>query len=236
MPTPPTRARILVVEDDPDSLRLVTFFLERQGYEVITATDGLAGLQLAERERPALVILDWGLPLMDGLEVCRRLRGRSDVPVLMLTAKDTVADRVEGFETGADDYLVKPFAPEELVVRVAARLRDRRPSPVAAALAYDDLTLDAESHEASRAGRPLKLSPKEFELLRFFLLHPEKVLRRAQLLSEVWGDADAYDANVLDVYVGYLRQKLEVEGAARLIHTKRGVGFYLGRSAEAVRA
>jgi two-component system response regulator MprA len=171
---------------------------------------------------------------MDGLEVCRRLRARSRVPVVMLTAKDTVADRVEGLEMGADDYVVKPFAPEELVARVGARLRALQAEPPPAReLAYADLLLAHDTCEAARGGRPIPLSPKEFELLSFFMRYPEKVLRRSQILAEVWGEA--YEPNVLDVYVSYLRQKLEAGGAPRLIHTKRGIGFYLGTSADSVR-
>lgn len=221
-----TPARVLVVEDDPDSLRLVSFFLTRAGYTVITAKDGATGLHLAEQERPDMVVLDWMLPLMNGLEICKRIRQRSRVPILMLTSKDSIADRVEGLDTGADDYLVKPFAPEELLARVAARLRSTRPD-VTAELVFADLQLSTETHTATRAAKPLALSPKEFDLLRFFMSHPDKVLRRAQILNEVWGNESAYDSNVLDVYVGYLRQKLEAEGLPRLIHTKRGVGFVL---------
>ncbi|MDB5101399.1 MAG: response regulator with CheY-like receiver domain and winged-helix DNA-binding domain [Cyanobacteria bacterium RYN_339] len=226
MPT----AKILVVEDDPDSLRLVSFFLKRAGYEVLEAADGPTALALAEREKPALVILDWQLPMMSGLEVCKRLRAKSDVPIVMLTAKDSVADRVEGLETGADDYVVKPFAPEELVARVAVRLRGASSGGASGSnsLAFSDVTLSADTYQVARGGQPVALSSKEFELLRYFMQHPNKVLRRAQIINEVWGDADAYDPNVLDVYVGYLRSKLEAGGSPRVIHTKRGVGFYLG--------
>jgi two-component system response regulator MprA len=227
-----TGQKILVVEDDPDSLRLVSFFLKRAGYEVVEAGDGPTALTLAERERPNLVILDWGLPMMTGLEVCKRLRAKSPVPIVMLTAKDSVADRVEGLETGADDYVVKPFAPEELVARVAVRLRATAGggATMGGTLAFSDLNLSSDTYTVSRAGQPVALSTKEFELLRYFMQHPNKILRRAQIINEVWGDADAYDPNVLDVYVGYLRNKLEAGGSPRLIHTKRGVGFYLGET------
>jgi DNA-binding response OmpR family regulator len=223
-----TAATVLLVEDDPDALRLASFFLKRAGYEVLTATDGVSGLQLARTANPALVILDWQLPGLTGIEVCRKLRKDSQVPVLMLTSMDSVADRVEGLETGADDYLVKPYAPEELIARVGARLRVRPAAPAPAdALEVGDLRLSLDTHTASRAGKALALSPKEFELLHYLMRHPNKVLRRSQLLSEVWGDPDAYDANVLDVYIGYLRQKLEEGDRPRVIQTKRGVGFYL---------
>jgi DNA-binding response OmpR family regulator len=223
-----TAATVLLVEDDPDALRLASFFLKRAGYEVLTASDGVSGLDLARKANPALVILDWQLPGLTGIDVCRKLRKDSQVPILMLTSMDTVADRVEGLETGADDYLVKPYAPEELIARVAARLRVRPAVPVAASeLEVGDLHLSLDTHTASRAGRPLALSPKEFELLHFFMKHPNKVLRRNQLLAEVWGDPDAYDANVLDVYIGYLRQKLEEGDLPRVLQTKRGVGFFL---------
>lgn len=222
-------AKILIVEDDPDALRLATFFLKRAGYEVLSAEDGVRGLQLAREAEPDLVVLDWLLPGLSGLEVCRKLRRDSQVPVLMLTSLDSVADRVEGLETGADDYLVKPYAPEELVARVGARLRARPQAPAPKTkLAFGDLALDADAFTASRAGRTLALSRTEFELLRCFMQQPAKVLRRAQIMAEVWGDPDGYDANLLDVYLGYLRQKLEEGGLPRVIHTKRGVGFYLG--------
>jgi two-component system response regulator MprA len=224
-------AKILVVEDDPDSLRLVSFFLKRAGYEVLEALDGPTALALAEREKPSLVILDWQLPMMTGLEVCKRLRAKSHVPIVMLTAKDSVADRVEGLETGADDYVVKPFAPEELVARVAVRLRGAAGGgPVGGTLAFADVSLSTDTYQVTRGGQPVALSTKEFELLRYFMQHPNKVLRRTQIINEVWGDADAYDPNVLDVYVGYLRSKLEAGGSPRVIHTKRGVGFYLGET------
>jgi DNA-binding response OmpR family regulator len=223
-----TPLKILVIEDDAETLRLIGFFLKRAGYEVYTATDGIAGLRLARQLQPALVVLDWQLPGLAGIDVCRKLRETSRVPVLMLTSMVTVADRVEGLETGADDYMVKPFAPEELVARVAARLRT---NPAAAApaneLVVGDLVLSVDAHRATRAGRDLELSPKEFELLHYFMKHPNKVLRKSQLLGEVWGDADGYDSNVVSVYVAYLRQKLEQGGLPRLIQTQRGIGFVL---------
>lgn len=221
--------KILVIEDDPDTLRLVGFFLKRADYEVYTATDGPSGLRAARQVQPDLVILDWQLPGLAGIDICRKLRETSRVPILMLTAMGTVADRVEGLETGADDYMVKPFAPEELVARVAARLRVAAmatPTP-SAELVVGDLALSVEAHRATRAGRDLELSPKEFELLHYFMQHPNKVLRRGQLLGEVWGDADGYDPNVVSVYVSYLRTKLEEGGLPRVLHTQRGVGFYL---------
>lgn len=229
MTAPSSSAKILVVEDDPDSCRLTAFLLSRMGYEVITAATGPDGLSLAEREQPDLVILDWLLPLMNGLEVCRRLRQHSQVPILMLTSKASVADRVEGLDTGADDYLIKPYAAEELLARVAARLRGAQTPSLTVA----DVQLSVATHEARRAGRPLSLSPKEFALLHCFLRNPDKVLRRTEILAAVWGNQEAYDGNILDVYVSYLRQKLEENGASRLIHTKRGVGFIFSATAPA---
>jgi len=225
--------RILVVDDDAK----ITSFLRRglvlEGYEVTVANSGAEGLRAAGDHEPDLLILDIMMPGIDGLEVCRRIRAADmPTPILMLTARDTVADRVKGLDCGADDYLVKPFALEELLARVRALLR-RKPGareedePRAVALAYADLTLDTGSREARRGGRPIELTAKEYELLTLFLTHPRQVLTRDMLMEKVWGYDYAGESNVLEVYVGYLRQKLEAGGEPRLIQTVRGVGYVL---------
>ncbi len=217
---------ILVVDDDPRITALLRRGLEYEGFEVAAARDGAQGLALAQAGRPDLVILDVMMPGLDGFEVCRRLRASSDVPILMLTARDEVADRVAGLELGADDYLVKPFAFEELIARVRALLR-RRGAGAAEVLRYSDLQLDVRTREVSRAGEPIRLTAKEFDLLTLFLRHPRQVLARDFIMERVWGYDFSGESNVLEVYVGYLRQKLEAGGRPRLIHTVRGVGYVL---------
>lgn len=223
------RARVLVVEDDARVAASVRRALEYAGYAVRVAEDGPAGVAQALREPPDLVVLDILLPGMDGLAVCRALRAGLRDPgpmVLMLTARDATADRVVGLDAGADDYLVKPFAYDELLARVRALLR-RRPPSVADRLAFDDLVMDAGAHEVSRGSRRIALTAQEFALLRDFLRHPRQVRTRQQLLDAVWGGGNAGSTNVVDVYVGYLRTKLEAGGERRLVHTVRGVGYVL---------
>lgn len=220
------RPKVLVIDDD----RNITSFLRRAlsyaGYDVVIASDGPSGLMRALDVSPDLVILDIMMPGVDGLEVCRRLRAGSEVPILMLTARDEVADRVVGLDSGADDYLVKPFAFEELTARIRALLRRREPEPPVV-LRYADLTLDPTTREVHRGDRPIDLTVREFELLQLFMRHPRQVLTRETLLERVWGfDAEA-ETHVLEVYIGYLRQKLEADGEPRLIQTVRGVGYVL---------
>ena len=214
---------MLVVDDDEPIAASVRRALEYEGYAVTVAHDGPAALAVAERDRPDLVVLDLMLPGMDGLTVCRRLRdGASPALVLMLTARDTTPDRVTGLDAGADDYLVKPFAYDELLARVRALLR-RAPS-AGVRLGFADVVMDVDAHEVHRAGRVIVLTAQEFALLRCFLTHPRQVLSRTQLLEAVWGTALETASNVVDVYVGYLRGKL---GEPRLLHTVRGVGYVL---------
>lgn len=220
--------KILVVDDDPK----ITAFLKRtlfyEGYDVIVAMGGEEGLRLAAAHQPDLVILDVLMPCIDGWEVCRRLRAAGDVPVLMLTARDMLADRVKGLDLGADDYLVKPFALEELLARIRAILRRYRPAAEAGkTLNFADLVLDFSTREAQRGGRIFSLTTKEFELLSMFLEHPRQVLTRDQIMERVWGFDFEGESNVLEVYVAMLRQKLEEGGEKRLIHTVRGVGYVL---------
>jgi len=220
-------ATILVVDDDRKLIDMLRRTLAYEGFQVTTATDGLQAIDEAQRETPDAVVLDWMLPGIDGIGVVRALRAGGAVPILMLTARDAIEDRVEGLDSGADDYLVKPFAPAELLARVRALLR-RGPLPAPAApLCYSTLTLDPLAREVRRADRPIGLSPKEFDLLELFLRHPRQVLLRDQILDSVWGYDFTGSENVLEVYVGYLRAKTEAGGEPRLIQTVRGVGYVL---------
>jgi two-component system response regulator MprA len=219
-------AQILVVDDDPRIAAAVRRALIYEGYDVATAADGPAALAATRDRDPDLIVLDVMLPGLDGIDVCRRVRAGSDVPILMLTARDAVADRVVGLDAGADDYLVKPFAHEELLARVRTLLRRARPGP-SDVLRYEDLKVDLGAKQAFRGERPVPLSSLEFRLLEHFMRNPRLVLSRAQLLDAVWGlDADT-TSNIVDVYVGYLRQKLEAGGEARLLQTVRGFGYVL---------
>jgi two-component system response regulator MprA len=216
-----------VVDDDEPIAAALRRALEYEGFQVSVARDGHAALAEARRTGPDLVVLDLMLPGLDGIDVCRRLRESAQGPlVLMLTARDATPDRVRGLDAGADDYLVKPFAYEELLARVRALLRRRAPVEDPR-LAFDDLVLDPVAHEVYRGGRLVELTAQEFELLQYFLAHPRRVLSRAQLLDAVWGLPAATASNVVDVYVGYLRTKLESAGEPRLLHTIRGVGYVL---------
>lgn len=219
--------RILIIEDDQAILKILQRGLAYEGYTVDTATEGRSGLMLARDHQPDLVILDWMLPGMDGLEVCHRMRTASgSVPILMLTAKDAVQDRIQGLDAGADDYMVKPFNLDELLARVRALLRRTQPDRVPV-LNFADLTLDTGSRQASRGNRLVQLTAKEYELLELFLRHPKQVLTREVIFDRVWGYDFGGESNVLEVYIRYLRQKLEEGGEARLIHTVRGVGYVM---------
>jgi two-component system, OmpR family, response regulator MprA len=216
--------RILVVDDDPLVATTIQRVLRPEGYEVEVALGGAAALDRARDRRPDLVVLDVMMPGVDGLEVCRQLRADSALPILMLTARTGTADRVRGLDTGADDYLVKPFAYAELLARVRALLR--RAAPPSTVLQYADLTLEVETGEVRRGDRVIPLTAREFALLSHFLRHPRLVLTRDQLLAAVWAGEDT-DDNVVAVYVGYLRAKLDGSGEPRLIQTVRGFGYSL---------
>jgi two-component system response regulator MprA len=226
--------RILVVDDDRavrDSLRRSLAF---NGYQVELANDGVAALDAVSTQRPDAMVLDVMMPRLDGLEVCRRLRGGGDdLPILVLTARDAVSDRVAGLDAGADDYLPKPFALEELLARLRALLRRRTPEDVAAAagqsrkLGFADLSLDPDTREVLRGDRAISLTRTEFSLLELLLTNPRRVLSRAQILEQVWGYDFPTTGNALEVYIGYLRRKTEADGESRLIHTVRGVGYVL---------
>lgn len=213
---------VLVVEDDPAIGRVLQLELEHEGYRVELAVDGLSGLEKALKE-PDLVILDLMLPRMDGFELCKRLRVKSRVPIIMLTARDTVPDRVAGLDLGADAYLTKPFSTEELLARVRARLRER--APLSNVIEYRDLVMDRDRHEVSRAGRSIALTAKEYALLEYLLLHLNKVHTRDELFNGVWGSDFLGDSNLIDVYIRYLRGKIDDDHDDKLITTVRGVGY-----------
>lgn len=218
--------RILVIDDDRKVTDLLHRGLGYEGYIMDIAHSGPDGLALAREHAPDLVILDIMMPGMDGLEVCRRLRAEGKIPILMLTARDAVADRVIGLETGADDYLVKPFAFEELLARIRAILR-RGQAQISELLEYTDLKLDTSRRKAFRGKREIELTTTEYKILELFLRHPEQVLLKEKILEEVWGYDFGGDSNVLEVYIRYLRNKLEAAGEERLIHTMRGTGYVL---------
>jgi DNA-binding response OmpR family regulator len=213
--------RVLLVDDDRKLVPLLERGFRYEGFDVLTATSGEEGLALAHAHAPDVVVLDIGMPDVDGFEVCRRLRARLDVPIIMLTARDEVEDKVRALGLGADDYIPKPFAFDELVARVQARLRRRAP---AQRLAFGDVVCDPTTREVWRAGRPVQLTTREFDLLAYFLRHPRQALTREALLRNVWGYASSADTKVVDVYIGYLRVKL---GEPRLIQTIRGIGYAL---------
>ena len=219
------KAHILIVDDDSRITDLLRRILAYEGYSVAIAASGSEALNRSLERPPDLIVLDIMMPGLDGLEVAQRLREAGDnVPILMLTARDTVADRVKGLETGADDYLVKPFAPEELVARVKALLR-RSQEERHEVLRYADVELDTGTRVAHRGAREIELSPTEYELLLLFMRRPRQVLTREIILDRVWGFDFEGSSNVLEVYIGYLRNKLEAEGEPRLIHTVRRVGY-----------
>ncbi|MFF9055934.1 response regulator transcription factor [Streptomyces erythrochromogenes] len=223
------RRRILVVDDEPEVRAAVEDGLAVEGYEVRGAADGLAALSQVAAWEPDAVVLDVMMPVLDGLGVCRQLRAMGDrTPVLVLTALDSVSERVDGLEAGADDYLVKPFALDELIARVRALLRRAGPAPAdAAPLGFADLVLDPATRTGRRGGRPLEFSRTEAALLELLLRHPGQVLPRELILELVWGRDFGPDSNSLAVYVGYLRRKLEAAGEPRLVHTVHGVGYRL---------
>ncbi len=217
---------MLLVDDDARLVPIVGLYLQVQRFDVVTASTGEEAIGLLGLGLPDLAILDVMMPGIDGLEVTRRLRAEGDLPILMLTAKDGTADRVRGLDSGADDYLVKPFAYEELLARVRALLRRRAPR-ARRTLRYSDVLMDVGTREVHRAEQLIPTTAKEFDLLQHFLRNPGQVLRREQLLDAVWGFDFGASSNVVDVYVGYLRQKLEQGGRPRLLQTVRGVGYIL---------
>jgi two-component system response regulator MprA len=219
-------ATVLIADDDRKITDMLRRTLSYEGYHVVTAADGQDALTQAQAQRPDIIVLDWLMPGLDGIEVARRLRSVDNTPILMLTARDAVEDRVEGLDNGADDYLVKPFAPSELLARIRALLRRIEPARLnERALTFADLHLDPATREARRGERLFSLSPKEFDLLYYLLRYPRQVLSRERILLDVWGYDFGGNGNVLEVYVGYLRTKTEAGGEPRLIQTVRGVGY-----------
>jgi two-component system, OmpR family, response regulator MprA len=228
-------ARILVVDDEPAVRESLVSSLTFEGYETIEASDGVEALEQVEKEKPDLVVLDVLMPRLDGLTACRRLRtSGSNVPVLMLTARDMVGDRVSGLDAGADDYLVKPFELDELLARIRALLRRSTLSSPREVndevMVFDDLSMNTLTREVVRDGKPLELTRTEYMLLEMLLAHPRQVLTREQILETVWGFDFEPASNSLDVYIMYLRRKTEIDGLPRLIHTVRGVGYTLRKA------
>jgi two-component system, OmpR family, response regulator MprA len=221
--------RVLVVEDDEAIADVLRRSLRAEGHEVRSAADGVEGLRAAEEFAPDLVILDLGLPRLDGLEVAKRLRADSDVPILMLTARTETEDRVEGLDSGADDYLPKPFERAELLARSRALLR-RRPPRGSAAIVVGDLLLNPDTREAKRGDREIELTNREFELLEYLARNAKLVVSRERLLEDVWGYDPFEQTNTIDVFISNVRRKLEAGGEPRMLHTKRGAGYVLRAS------
>jgi two-component system response regulator MprA len=219
---------VLIADDDKKLLKMLRRTLVYEGFDVLTATNGREALAQVDAHRPDVIVLDWLMPGLNGIQVTERLRAANDeTMILMLTARDAIEDRVEGLESGADDYLVKPFAPAELLARVHALLRRAGVICKEQPLSYADLVLDPTTRETRRGERLFDLTPTEFDLLTYLIRHPRQVLQRAQILEEVWGYDFGGDDNVLEVYISYLRKKTEQGGEPRLIQTVRGVGYVL---------
>jgi DNA-binding response OmpR family regulator len=220
-------ARILLVEDEVKLARFIELELKSDGYQIDVAHDGMAGLAMARESPPDLAILDWMLPGLTGLEICRRLRATNNLmPVIFITARDDISDRVTGLDAGADDYVVKPFSIEELLARIRAHLRRNQKSEPDL-LQFADLSLNRLTREVYRDGQLIELTVKEFELLEYLLSHPRQVLTKTQILERVWGYEFMGDSNIIEVYIRYLRLKLEQNEQNKLIHTVRGVGYAL---------
>jgi DNA-binding response OmpR family regulator len=218
---------ILLVEDEVKLARFIELELSSDGYQVSVAHDGMTGLAIARETTPDLAILDWMLPGLTGVELCRRLRTTGNkIPIILLTARDEVSDRVQGLDAGADDYMVKPFSIEELLARIRAHLR-RTEETEEDILRFEDLSLNRLTREVHRGQRSIELTAKEFDLLEYLMNHPRQVYTRDQILEKVWGYDFMGDSNIIEVYIRYLRLKLEEQGEKRLIHTVRGVGYAL---------
>lgn len=221
-------SHILLVEDEQKLARFVELELASEGYAVSVASDGMAGLVAARESKPDLILLDWEMPGISGLEVCRRLRSTGiQVPVILLTGHGAVADRVVGLDAGADDYLAKPFSIEELLARIRARLRSVKEEKEPYKLSFEDIFIDRLTHEVHRGKRAIELTPKEFDLLVYLLNHSRQVVSKNAILEHVWGYDFMGDSNIIEVYVRNLRLKLEKAGEQRLLHTIRGVGYIL---------
>ena len=221
---------VLIAEDEPAQVEMLRYNLEASELNTIVATDGRLALLLLEEETPDLVVLDWMLPELSGIEVCRQIRQRREsksLPIIMLTARGEESDRIRGLETGADDYLVKPFSPNELVARIRALLRRTRPALAEEKLDYNDVQMDLVEHRVTRNGEPIRLGPTEFRLLRFFLERPGRVFSREHLLDHVWGRDVYVESRTVDVHIRRLRKALNVHGDPDIIRTVRGAGYSL---------
>jgi len=226
-----SQPRVLVVEDEPAQREVLAYNLEAEGFGVSKAETGDEALLLVDEDRPDIIVLDWMLPGVSGIEVCRRLKTRPDtrsVPIIMLSARTEEVDRVRGLETGADDYVVKPYSVVELMARVRTQLRRTRPAAVGLRLEFEDIVLDAETHKVYRADKPLKLGPTEFRLLSTFMEKPGRVWSREQLLDRVWGRDIYVDTRTVDVHIGRLRKALGQHGGEDPLRTVRGAGYALG--------
>ena len=222
---------VLVVEDEPAQREVLAYNLEAEGFRVIRAASGDEALLLVDEDMPDIIVLDWMMPTLSGIEVCRRLKIRPEtrsIPVIMLSARSEEVDRVRGLETGADDYVVKPYSVIELMARVRSHLRRVRPATVGLRLEFDDIVLDAETHKVSRSEKPLKLGPTEFRLLSTFMEKPGRVWSREQLLDRVWGRDIYVDTRTVDVHIGRLRKSLTQHGGPDPVRTVRGAGYALG--------
>jgi two-component system phosphate regulon response regulator PhoB len=222
---------VLIVEDEPAQREVLAYNLEAEGFRVSRAENGEEALLLIAEEAPDLIVLDWMLPNVSGIEVCRQLKMRADtrgVPVIMLSARSEEVDKVRGLETGADDYVIKPYSVVELMARVRAQLRRTRPSTVGGRLEYEDIVLDSETHRVTRSEKPLKLGPTEFRLLSTFMEKPGRVWSREQLLDRVWGRDIYVDTRTVDVHIGRLRKALTLHGGTDPLRTVRGAGYALG--------
>lgn len=229
--SPADQPVVLLVEDEPAQREVLSYNLESEGFRVVQAGNGDEALMLVEEAGPDVIVLDWMLPSVSGIEVCRQLKSRPStrsVPIIMLSARSEEVDRVRGLETGADDYVVKPYSLVELMARVRSQLRRARPSSVGLVLEFDDIVLDPESHKVHRSGRLLKLGPTEFRLLSTFMEKPGRVWSREQLLDRVWGRDIYVDSRTVDVHVGRLRKALCVHGGEDPVRTVRGAGYALG--------
>ena len=229
-----TKPRVLVVEDEAPLVTLLRYNLEKEGFEVCEAADGEEALAQIVERKPDIVLLDWMLPLVSGIEVCRRIRRSPEtrsLPVIILTARGEEADRVRGLDSGADDYVVKPFSPSELVARLRAVMRRTHPSSAQDVLRFADVELDTAAHRVARAGKPVHLGPTEYRLLRYLMLHPGRVFSREQLLDAVWGHDIYVEARTVDVHIRRLRKALNGEGDADIVRTVRSAGYALDHSA-----
>ncbi|MBC7133333.1 MAG: phosphate regulon transcriptional regulator PhoB [Roseovarius sp.] len=228
---PADQPTVLLVEDEPAQREVLGYNLEADGFRVLTASNGEEALMMVAEMPPDIIVLDWMMPNVSGIEVCRQLKTRSEtraIPIIMLSARSEEVDRVRGLETGADDYVVKPYSLVELMARVRAQLRRTRPASVGERLEYQDIVLDAETHRVTRAEKPLKLGPTEFRLLATFMEKPGRVWSREQLLDRVWGRDIYVDTRTVDVHIGRLRKALCQHGGADPLRTVRGAGYALG--------